>query len=308
MLFASIEGRKHRVDTESVKGNKSAPTADAPRKPSLFRNLEMIFDHIRIFLLFGLVIIPINGNDIVGKTLDDVLGNLCLGNKIFSAAPRTEIHIRPDHQLVVIFLCNFADAFQVACHQGVDILVAIAVKVLSATEHMRFVHTNMDFSGREAFRKSRKHMVDKLVGSLIVDHQNVAAINGELLPAKRCIEVCQRLNARNDGHSERSGKRVDLLHFCLRVATAHITEVGLAVYLIGVLGVEHHAVVTDLFQKGKKPLESVHTHHGVSRHIDHDTEGVKILSHSTSSLFRLVLSDFINIITFSTEKSRFLKK
>ena len=75
----------------------------------------------------------------------------------------------------------------------------------------------------------------------------------------------ESLYTRNYVHSQGGSKCIKLLHFFLRITSSHVAEVRLAVYLIGVLGVEHNAVISHLFKERQIALQAFYTHY----HADH---------------------------------------
>ena len=183
LLFAaSVKSGNHRFERVAVARNHTDPAPSAARKPSILGKLSVVVKHIGVALLSRSPIIPKNGNDLGRECFNDLFGHFTLGNVIFAVVPRAEEHIRPNHHLVVVFLCDIANASEVTLDDGVDGLVAVNIKMLAATEVECLVHTDVDALGAEALRERGEHVVDKLIGTLVVGQNNVAHIDGELAP------------------------------------------------------------------------------------------------------------------------------
>ena len=77
---------------------------------------------------------------------------------------------------------NTLASLQMALHHRESAFVAVYIEVLAAAKLKRLVHTDMDAARAEAFADGFDHVVDQLVGALVVDQQRVIDLKGGLLP------------------------------------------------------------------------------------------------------------------------------
>ena len=171
---------------------------------------------------------------------------------------------------------------------GIDGLIAVNVKVLSAAEIERLIHADVDAFGTEALGKRGKHMVNKLIGALVICQKNVTEIDGELAPTNSGGQVRQGLNTGNDLNAHRGTQIVNFFKFSLGVTASHIAKVGLTVHLVGVLGVKEYAIVSHFFEQREEATQAVKAHNRVARHINHYAKGFVVFHfYSFSFMFGL---------------------
>ena len=232
--------------------------------------------------LLLVVVIPIYGNNALGNRVDDLLRNLSvILEVVVTAVEGSDIHIRPEHNvLVAVLLSELTDLIEVSLHDLADRLIAVDIHVLSSTEQVSLVHTNVDLTGLEALGERREHVVDELVGSVIVYEHNIRSINRHLAPTESRIHVGEGLDAGDDLHTDRGCELVHLAHLLCGISATHISEVGLTLNGIGILSVEEDTVVAHLLKKRKIPLHSFYLHNGVSRHVEHNAKVLKFISHN----------------------------
>ena len=110
------------------------------------------------------------------------------------------------------------------------------VVIPAAREHLRLVHTEMDRPAGERRGKAPEHMVNERIHPLVAHQQNIIRVKMRPVfrPALDGVQMRQRLDAGHDRHTVLVGICVQFTQLGLRVASAHIAEVRLVRYLIGV--------------------------------------------------------------------------
>ena len=110
------------------------------------------------------------------------------------------------------------------------------VVIPAAREHLRLVHTEMDRPAGERRGKAPEHMVNERIHPLVARQQNIIRVKMRPVfrPALDGVQMRQRLDAWHDRHALFFGVGIQFAQLGLRVASAHIAEVRLVRYLIGV--------------------------------------------------------------------------
>ena len=103
----------------------------------------------------------------------------------------------------------------------------------------------MELSGSHAFGERGKHLIDKLIYSLIPRKKYIATIAHSLVsvPAEGSIHMAERLNTGDKLYPERSSIFVYFAKLALRISAAFIAEKRLSLHFICILSIEHGAVV-----------------------------------------------------------------
>ena len=137
---------------------------------------------------------------------------------------------------------------------------------------MRFVHADVDVPAAEILRAERKEPVQKLIGALFADEQNVVRVvaAGVLVPTENPRQVRQRLDTGNEFHSPFRGVGVQLADLLGGVSAPQVTEIGLLRDGVHVLriqlqgGIAHFGdLVHKLFEGGKavhRPPRTIQHH------------------------------------------------
>ena len=211
--------------------------------------------HIAEVLLLIVIVIPINGDDILGQGVLVLLGNLLTGHKIFTVVPSVEQHIRPDHGLLIAVLGGkLVDASEVVLHDLSLGTGTVDILVLTAAQEVCLVHADVQSARAEAGGKGLEHAVDQEIDALVARQHNIGIVEGMLTPSGQGFLMGKSLDAGDSLHTDGSAELVNLLHLGDGIAAAHITEVRLVDHLIGVLHVKKHHIVAHLAHNGQKAL------------------------------------------------------
>ena len=143
---------------------------------------------------------------------------------------------------------------------------------LTAAECPGLVHADVDTLAREAFAHRFEQVIDEFINTGIIDEHGVLIVNGNLLPRHKALQMSQRLNAGDELDAVLSGEGIQLTQLFTGISAAHVAEIGLVLYLIGVLGVEHNAVIAHFFQINKICFQGFDAHHGIAGHIQHHAQ------------------------------------
>ena len=110
------------------------------------------------------------------------------------------------------------------------------VIIPAARKHLRLVHTEMDRPAGERRGKAPEHVVNERIHPLIARQQNVVRVKMRPVfrPTFDGVQMRQRLDAGHDRHAALSGINIYFTQLSLCIAPAHIAEVRLVRYLIGV--------------------------------------------------------------------------
>ena len=218
------------------------------RKPNLVGKLLRGQNHVIIKFSRIRVIIPIYHRDIRRNLFDNLLWEIKLTVDKITAVGKTEKHILPHHRLIAVFTGDFANLIQMPEQKRISVAEAVFVQIFAESHAVRLIHPDVDSTGTDASRKGRKHMVDQLIGSVVIQKKNIVAILNlpVFAPAERRIQMRQRLNARDKLDSDGSRIIIELAQLRGRITTALIAEIRLLFHLIRILGIEHRQIVSHL--------------------------------------------------------------
>ena len=241
----------------------------------------MRLDLFVVALLVGGVVVPIDQVHVCGDFLFYLVGYGQMVHIIRAAADEPEEHIAPHDQLEAVCCGNLGDARQMLHQQLASVLEAVQVLVFSASEHVRFVHADVDRPRTERILERLKDVLQQPVGFVVSGQQDVVAVADVAVhrPAENGVEVRQRLDAGDQLHTLLRRIVVKLAQLGLRIAAAHIAEIRLVVDLVGVLCVQHQGVVAHAGGDVDPPLDRRCVHHRVSGAVDHRAESAKSRFH-----------------------------
>ena len=218
-----------------------------------------------------MVIVPIDKLDIFRNQGADRPVDLRVFRIVLSAAGKPEEHIRPHTQPDAMLFSYLGNAVQMLQQHLCAVCIAVLIIIPAATHMVRFVHADMHCAGAEAGRHGIKHLLDQCIDRFITGQQNVVDVKMRLVgrPALQGIQMCKRLNTRNQPHTVRCRVVVQLSNLLHAVTSATVTEIRFTGNFISVLGIEHQRVITHCSRKIDPKLHRLRPHDCISGTIDH---------------------------------------
>ena len=154
---------------------------------------------------------------------------------------------------------------------------AVSFEIFAHAEHVRLVHSYMHVARGKALRKRLEHVVYQSIGPLVAHEYYIVyilylAVFGvtEYSP-----EVRESLNAGYEFYAAPRGVSVHALKLLCGVSAPQISEIRLALNLVGVFGVKPDCVVTEFAQYVRHALESLCGDYRVSRTVNHYPEFIE---------------------------------
>ena len=268
-LHAGLHGVAQGAGAVVVLGVEGVPGPHTAQIPQvLFFDLLVDADKGLVLLLIPLVVVPVHQGGVLGHQVGHVLLHHGLGVAVTVAVGgKAHRHIAGhQHGFVAVLACDLAHPGHVALEHLQTGAVAVELQVLAPAQQLRLVHGHTDDPAVKALGAGGDHSLDQFVGALVPAQQDVGAVVdlGIVLPAEDGSQMGQGVDLRHDLHAVGLGIGVEFLQFRLGVAAAGITEIGVTLYLIRILGIDGHGVVTHGGKGVDPPFQSVHRHNGVA--------------------------------------------
>ena len=76
-----------------------------------------------------------------------------------------------------VFFSDIRNFIQMTKQYLVTVRIAVQIEIFAQANHMRFVHTDIDFARRKRLWQRRKHFIDKFVRFIGVNKQYVVYVD-----------------------------------------------------------------------------------------------------------------------------------
>ena len=195
-----------------------------------------------------------------------------------SAVSGVYVHIAPNFAVKAVCIGNFKHSFQVLGYYLRLVFQTVLFQIFSLTEHIRFVHADMNIARCKTFGKRSEHIFDQLVRAVLVHKQDIVDIFDPRIRAvsKNRAEMGKRLDTRNELHAVFCGVCVHPFQLCFGIPAAKISEIRLSVHLIRIFSIQTNCVIAERGKNINHFFKGGNRHNGIPRTIYHYAQFVKV--------------------------------